>query len=107
MQDSHVHVHVLVYADNLISIAFPGLVGEFDILDENTSTQGVAYDYRSVMHPDFHEFGQDWKETIVPLKLNGSIYDAKHPSTLDILHINIMYCEGNKYIQYSPVYHSL
>ena len=90
--------YLIAYAENTILIAFTDLVGEFDILDEDTSTQGVAYDYSSVMHPGVNEFGKKGKETIAPLKSTGRSYGPKYPSTLDILHIGIMYCEGNYYI---------
>ena len=89
------HKAQFAYDDFTILIGFTALVGEFDILDKNTSTQGVAYDYKSVMHPCLSEFGKYKKKTIVPLNLTRPFYSARHPSTLDIFHIRITYCEGN------------
>ena len=77
---------------------FTGQVREFDILDENTSTQGVEYDYKSVMHLGVFAFSMGNLETIVPLKSPYPFYGTKYPSALDIFHVNILYCEGNKHI---------
>ena len=87
----------LVYADIMILIAFTGLVGEFDILVENISTQGMAYDYKSVMHPGLYAFAKGKHKTIVPLNSTGHLYRERYPTALDIFHIKIMYCEGNRY----------
>ena len=76
---------------------FTGLVGELDILDENTSTQGVAYDYRSLMHPVTYAFGNGRTITIVPVKFSGRVSKRVYPSDSDTLHIKILYCEGNTY----------
>ena len=84
-------------SDTVISIAFTGRVGEFDILDENTSTQGVAYDYRSVMHPTVVAFAKYRHKSIVLLNFTGPFYGPKYPTSLDIFHVNIMYCKGNEY----------
>ena len=86
-----------MYADFIILISFTGLVGEFDILHENTSTQGVAYDYKSVMHLNAFAFAKGTNETMLPLKSDCPLYDTILPSSLDILHANILYCEGNEY----------
>ena len=105
MQGFIVHLQVLnctrlinIYVDIVVLIVFTGLLGEFDILHENTSTQGVVYEYKSVMHPGLYEFAKEKKKTIVPLKLAGRIYGANYPTTLDIFHMRIMYCEGNEHI---------
>ena len=77
---------------------FTGLAGEFDILDDNTSTQGMPYEYRSIMHPTVCSFGKGRnKQTIVPLNIRGTCSDTGYPTVLDVLHINILYCEGNIY----------
>ena len=81
----------------MILIAFTGLVEEFNILDKNTSTQGVAYDYWSIMHPGVLAFAKGKCNTIVPLKFTGNISVTTHPTLLDIFHVNILYCEGNEY----------
>ena len=76
---------------------FTELVEEFDILDENKSTQGLRYDYLSAMHPDMYKFGKGRMKTIVPLNFIGCFSHVAYPSDLDILHMNILYCEGNTY----------
>ena len=75
-------------------IAFTGLVGEFCILDENTSTQEMPYDYKSVMHLGTHVFTKGRDKTIVPLKAIGHLSIGPYPTTLDIIHINMLYCQG-------------
>ena len=83
----------------MILIDFTGLVDEFDILLENVSTQRMAYEYKSVMHPGLYAFAKGYRQkTIKPLNLTGRFYLSNYPTALDIFHINIMYCEGNKYI---------
>ena len=82
-----------------VLLGFKGLVEEFDIVDEDTSTQGVEYDYRSIMHPRVFAFGKRRTKTIVPINYTGPVANTAYPTGLDILHINIMYCEGNIYIQ--------
>ena len=78
-------------------IAFTGLVGEFDILVENISTQGMAYEYKSIMHPGMYAFAKGRHKT-VQLKFPGRFYQSNFPTDLDIFHINILYCEGKKNI---------
>ena len=85
-------------SDTVISIAFTGQVAEFDILNEKTSTQGVAYDYRSIMHPTVGAFAKHRHKSMVLLNFTGH-FRTKYPSSLDIFHVNIMYCKGNEYIQ--------
>ena len=74
---------------------FPGLVREFDIVDENTSTQAIPYDYKSVMHPSFNAFAIRGTKTILPLKYGVHVSHSSYPTELDLLHINNMYCGGN------------
>ena len=66
-------------------------------MDENTSTQGVAYDYLSVMHPTSFAFSKGRYKTIVPLNFTGHLSGAQHHSARDIFHLNIMFCKGNEY----------
>ena len=85
-----------VYTCNSAFIDITGLVGEFNILDENTSTQGLPYDHMSIMHPGIYAFAQGKTKTIVPLNSVHSCSTGTYmyPTTLDFFHINIMYCEG-------------
>ena len=80
-------------------ICFTEHVGEFDILDENTSTQGVAYDYSSLMHLQYNAFAKGTSKTMLPFKTNGLHLGRKCPSPLDFFHMKVMYCEGNTPIQ--------
>ena len=71
--------------------------GEFSILDKNTSTQGVAYDYQSIMHPGAYAFSKGESRTIDRLHFIDYESDGTYPSALDLIHIHITYCEGNTY----------
>ena len=77
-------------------IGFTGLEEKFDIIDENTSTQAIPYDYKSVMHPRLNAFAKRRTNTIVPLMYSGHISQTAYPTAFDILHLNTMYCGGNK-----------
>ena len=76
-------------------IDFAGMVKEFDIVDENTSTQGIPYEYSSVMHPGYFAFAKRKISTIVPLKIKGHMSCNAYPTAHDLLHLKIMYCAGN------------
>ena len=78
-----------------VSLALTGLVREFDILDDNTSTQGMPFDYQSVMHIGFLASAKRRTRTIVPLKISGHISITTYPTALDMFHLKIMYCAGN------------
>ena len=78
----------------LYCFGFIGLISEFDILDENTSTQGLPYDYKSVMHPNMFAFGGGSSKTIVPLMAIGRLSIGPYPTAVDMLHLNFLYCGG-------------
>ena len=80
------------------------MVGEFDILDENTSTQGLPYDHMSVMHPDTYVFAKGTNKTIFPLNSVRRCSVGAYPTPLDIFHLNIMYCEGTHTTNYIHVH---
>lgn len=81
-----------------VYIGFIGLVGEFDIIDKNTTTHGLPYDYQSVMQLGLYAFTSRKKRSMVALKSTGRASHTTYPSRLDILHVNIMYCGGNIYM---------
>ena len=76
-------------------ITFTGLEWQFDILDENiASTQGIPYDYKSVMHLGYTAFAKSREKTILPLKYNDRLTHVTTPTFLDFFHVNILYCGG-------------
>ena len=83
---------------NDVFIGFTGLVGEFDILDKNTSTQGLAYDHQSVMHLGLSAFAKLNTRSMIPFEYSCHVSYRAYPTPLDILHTNILYCEGNVYM---------
>ena len=93
----------LPYADSV----FTGYEGQFFILDENVSTQGVKYDYQSVMQFIHNAFGRDGVRTIRPLKEMIHLANTYHPTSLDILHLDILYCKGIYTLNLKHAYNNL
>ena len=83
-------MHVYTYTH----FAFIGFEGEFGILKENVSTQGLKYDYQSVMHFNSRVFGMQTFSTIVCLKYPGCLGHPSHPTFHDFLHLKLTYCQG-------------
>ena len=77
-----------------------------------TSTQGLPYDYKSIMHyrctafrrKDFNGFSIIPVNSSIPPDLLGS---AIEPTEYDFLHINLMYCGGKSYKFFSNMCNSL
>ena len=63
-------------------------------MEENVSTQGIQYDYRSVMHLHFDAFAKKYLRSIVKLKRFGLLRSTHFPTVLDMLHLVILYCQG-------------
>ena len=64
------------------------------------TTQGVAYDYGSVMHYGAYDFSRNGQPTIVPQDSNiplSGLGQRKGFSPSDITHVNVLYC-GGKFI---------
>ena len=78
------------------SIDYTGFEWQFDTLDgENVSTQGVPYDYHSIMHFSSRAFAKStFVKTIEPLNFRDAFGKASYPTFLDTLHLNFLYCEG-------------
>lgn len=77
---------------------FAGHKNHFNIWAD-TTTQGLPYDYRSIMHPDALRYSGDDQLTIVPsttnipMQIMGTGIGGL-PTPLDFMHINLFYCEG-------------
>lgn len=68
----------------------------------NADTQGVPYDFDSVMHYSATAFAKPGTKTIVPRDPNidlASLGQRSHLSTWDMLQINIRYCPGCLHVQ--------
>ena len=66
-------------------------------MDSEAGTQGVPYDYASIMHYDEFEGSKNGKRVIVPLGIipEGVILgQVEYPSEYDYLHVNLLYCKG-------------
>ena len=88
------------FMNSFFYIAIVALVGfekKFLIQSRSTS-QGLPYDFRSIMHFRHNAFSRDRDEsTLIPL--NGTIPKAILGSSdtatdLDFLHLNLLYCGG-------------
>lgn len=72
---------------------------DFAIDHSGTTPQGIPYDYTSIMHLHKTAFSiHQQKPTIVPAlpeAFEHHIGPTEFPTSLDYLHINILYCGGN------------
>ena len=73
----------------------------FDKTSESfVTTQGVPYDYGSVMHYGAFDFSRNGQPTILPLDGNVALSDLGQRqgfSPSDVTHVNVLYC-GGKFI---------
>lgn len=86
----------VMLADKVITlfVVFSEYTDYFRIQSINSSTQGLPYQYQSLMHFSLDEYSKYYyKFTITPIPIpfsTGSLY----PTNLDYLHIKLLYCEG-------------
>lgn len=83
---------VTSHGNNLI-FTLTDFSSHIDPIEINATSQGLPYDYASVMqlyHYQFHKSGLDLK--IVPLHTTSK--KIRNLTTLDKLHINLLYCGG-------------
>lgn len=69
-------------------------MGFFDI-QHDSSTEGLPYDFMSIMHPSIAMFSRNHQPTHAPLRWippRGTGVFTEY----DYLHINLVYCEGEK-----------
>lgn len=62
------------------------------------TTQGVPYDYKSIMHYEYLAASKNSQPTMEPLNPNITLEDlgsALAPTEYDYLHLNLLYCQGN------------
>ena len=68
--------------------------------EDEVNDQGIPYNYYSIMHYNAYTYSSNDKPTLVPLDHNVPVEilgTASYPSNLDLLHINTMYCDGEKF----------
>ena len=64
-------------------------------MKENASTQGIPYDYESVMQLHGTAFRGNNFRTMVRLNYDGDWKSAtQYPTLPDFYHLNILYCGG-------------
>ena len=82
-----------------MTIIYPnvGLESNFEKVSSSfATTQGVPYDYRSLMHYSAYAFTQNERPTIQPIDQSISLSDLGQRngfSTNDLQHVNALYCE--------------
>ena len=78
-----------------------GVESNFEVVSTAfATTQGIQYDFRSLMHYDAYAFTSNGQPTIEPLDSANipldSLGQREGLSSGDLLHINTLYCEGCK-----------
>ena len=67
------------------------------ILSHRHSSQGIPYDYLSIMHYSAFDKSKNGRMTIKPVNSSVSpdvLGSAPSPTPYDYLHIKLTYCEG-------------
>lgn len=87
-----------------------GALLDFATEIEETTSQGIPYDYNSVMHFDVLQDSLDGiSYTILPLFLYihpDIIGQANSPTYYDYLHLKILYCGGKMFEIALPIHDS-
>ncbi len=87
--------HVLTF---LVPLLPTESLSNFDVEDSSkVDTQGVAYDYDSIMHYEHLAFSRNGHPTIRPLAVNvlsSRLGQRNGFSRGDLDHINALYCGG-------------
>ena len=70
------------------------------ITNRHSTTQGIPYDYDSIMHYEAYAFSRDRNQpTIEPVNQNVSLSrlgQRRGFSELDLHHVNVLYCGGRE-----------
>ena len=75
----------------LVADALP----EFDIVGHGATTQGIPYDYMSIMHFTEAQFSVNGNATLQLLTTKEAHMGGRHyPNYLDYFHVILLYCEG-------------
>ena len=77
-------------------IAFAGFGKKFRV-ENKTTSQGLPYDFNSIMHFRHNAFSRGHKSTVLP-RDHGipktSLGTSDTGTDLDFLHLNVLYCGG-------------
>ena len=72
-------------------------------MEQQAISQGLPYDYESVMHFRHNEFSLDnQSSTLVPKKERISLESLGRSlagTDLDYLHLNLLYCDGKIFVK--------
>ena len=92
----------LVFSLHSASIFLKGAELDFVVHQQISTTQGLPYDYESVMHFEAKALSlNNFYPTITPLNVSVSpniLGSADSPTKLDYLHLNLLYCGGNEHL---------
>ena len=91
------YIRMITNAVNIYYL-LAGFQDNFKIVEDGeTSTQGMAYDFDSVMHYDAYAFSSNHRPTITPLDRTvrlGRLGQRRLLSSTDIAHLKAMYPKG-------------
>ena len=62
----------------------------------NSSTQGLPYQIESLMHFCYNEYSIWPDEFTMVSKQRIELLSSQFPTTLDYMHINLLYCNGKE-----------
>ena len=83
---------------HFIHFTYTGVESNFDVVSMAfATTQGIEYDFTSLMHYDAYAFTRNGHPTIEPLDSSislNSLGQREGLSTRDLQHINTLYCGG-------------
>ncbi|XP_075900646.1 low choriolytic enzyme-like [Nelusetta ayraudi] len=87
------HEHTREDRDKYVKILWDNMhrFQAYNFKKQESDYLGTKYDYDSIMHYGRTAFGQNRKETIVPLQENVSIGQRERLSHNDILKVNLLY----------------
>lgn len=91
--------HVLQLLLSFIRKCNPRYIGarrSFSNQIVDSTTQGLPYEYSSIMHYDSKMFSENGEATILPKVPNATMGTSRRPTQLDYLHINLLYCDGKE-----------
>lgn len=90
------HMHNVPDRDKYVKIVYENIeeTEKYNFKIFNEHTFNMTYDYNSIMHYGPYLFSVNGKKTIIPLKKDARIGEARGMSVKDVKKVNNIYCDG-------------